>query len=117
MSLKSETFPIKSCSTSSISLQTSDGNTMKKTEIYFIEKVVDRNGRVTQNRYQKGKLLGKGGFASCYEVKDMQTGRILACKLISKASLTKPKHRQKVILLHIRKKKFINFNKIKLAYK
>lgn len=31
------------------------------------EKIVKSNGEVSNRRYAKGKFLGKGGFAKCYE--------------------------------------------------
>lgn len=48
-------------------------------------------------RYQKGRFLGKGGFAKCYEVRDCDTGKILAAKIIEKASLTKTRAKQKLM--------------------
>lgn len=48
-------------------------------------------------RYQKGKLLGKGGFAKCFEVTNLETKRVLAAKIIPKNSLVKSRARQKLI--------------------
>lgn len=31
------------------------------------EKIVKQNGEVVIKKYLKGKFLGKGGFAKCYE--------------------------------------------------
>lgn len=31
------------------------------------EKIVKHNGEVVMRKYIKGKFLGKGGFAKCYE--------------------------------------------------
>ena len=36
-------------------------------EVYVDEKTIGTDGEPTIIRYQKGKLLGKGGFAKCYE--------------------------------------------------
>lgn len=47
-------------------------------------------------RYIKGRFLGKGGFAKCYEVRDMETGEFLAAKIVSKASITKPRAHEKL---------------------
>lgn len=47
-------------------------------------------------------MLGKGGFAKCYEITNLETKKIYAAKIVSKASLTKNRARQKVFL----KKKF-----------
>uniref|UniRef100_A0A7S4DIL4 Serine/threonine-protein kinase PLK n=1 Tax=Lotharella globosa TaxID=91324 RepID=A0A7S4DIL4_9EUKA len=47
-------------------------------------------------RYKKGRLLGKGGFAHCYKITSYDSHRIYACKIIAKASLTKPSARSKL---------------------
>jgi polo-like kinase 1 len=60
-----------------------------------IEDVDQKTGRIN-HRYIKGRLLGKGGFAKCYEFTDVDTGRIYAAKLIDKKTLTKPKTQQKL---------------------
>lgn len=53
------------------------------------EKVIRYNGEVYIRKYQKGKFLGKGGFAKCYEFSNMETKAIQAAKVVEKASLTK----------------------------
>ncbi len=53
------------------------------------EKVVKFNGDVHIKKYLRGKFLGKGGFAKCYECTNLETKRISAGKCIAKASLTK----------------------------
>ncbi|CAF1528780.1 unnamed protein product, partial [Adineta steineri] len=35
----------------------------------------------TRAQYAKGKFLGKGGFARCYELTDVNTGQIYAGKI------------------------------------
>jgi serine/threonine protein kinase len=47
-------------------------------------------------RYHKGRFLGKGGFAKCYEVRDMQTNEIFAAKIVVKASISKPRAHAKL---------------------
>ena len=47
-------------------------------------------------RYAKGRFLGKGGFAKCYELKDMDTGEILAGKIVAKSTLSKHRAKEKV---------------------
>lgn len=54
------------------------------------------DGRTTVKRYQKGPLLGKGGFAKCFRVTDLDTKVDWACKIIQKSSLTKQRHKQKL---------------------
>jgi len=41
----------------------------------------------------RGKLLGKGGFAKCYEITNLETKRIHAAKIIPKSTLTKTRAR------------------------
>eukprot|EP00795_Rhopilema_esculentum_P004744 gene4744-21045_t len=55
--------------------------------------VVDQK---TGKRYFRGRILGKGGFARCYEVTDMQTDRKYACKSISKLRIAKPHQKDKI---------------------
>lgn len=53
--------------------------------------------------YEKGRFLGKGGFARCYELKKLSDGDISAGKIVPKALLTKPHQREKMaqeITLH-----------------
>jgi len=56
----------------------------------------DSKGNLITKRYQRGDLLGKGGFAKCYQVTDVDSREQLACKVIAKASLTKARHKQKL---------------------
>jgi len=37
-------------------------------------------------RYQKGRFLGKGGFAKCYEITDLDTNQVFAGKIVPKVS-------------------------------
>lgn len=48
-------------------------------------------------KYQKGKFLGKGGFARVYEFTNLENGKIYAAKIIPKVSLKKSRHRQKLL--------------------
>ena len=56
---------------------------------YVEEKVVRFNGDVVIKKYLKGKFLGKGGFAKCYEFTNQDTKRVSAAKIIDKTTLTK----------------------------
>ncbi|KAM7098184.1 serine/threonine-protein kinase PLK3 isoform 2-T2 [Molossus nigricans] len=47
--------------------------------------------------YFKGRLLGKGGFARCYEATDTETGNAYAVKVISQSRITKPHQREKIL--------------------
>jgi len=60
------------------------------------EKRVDELGKVVIKRYAKKKFLGKGGFAKCYEVRDIDTGRAYAAKIIDKSTLSRCKAKQKL---------------------
>ncbi|XP_077507656.1 serine/threonine-protein kinase PLK1-like [Amblyomma americanum] len=55
--------------------------------------VVDR---ITKKEYARGKFLGKGAFAKCYEFRDRKTNKTFAGKVVSKELLLKPGHKEKV---------------------
>jgi len=46
--------------------------------------------------YIRGRFLGKGGFAKCYEMTDARTQRVYAGKIIDKSTVTKLRARQKL---------------------
>lgn len=60
------------------------------------EKYVNDKGVTVTKQYQKGRFLGKGGFAKCYEFKELNTGKYLAAKIIEKSSLNKGRAKQKL---------------------
>lgn len=63
----------------------------------IIEEKSNKSGSTTVvKRYQKGRFLGKGGFAKCYEVCNLENNKISAIKIISKETLKKSKAKQKV---------------------
>ncbi len=45
----------------------------------------------------KGKFLGKGGFARCYELTDCDTQKLFAVKVVVKNTLTKARAKQKLM--------------------
>ena len=47
--------------------------------------------------YDKGKYLGKGGFARCYTMTSRTTGAVYAGKVVAKSSLKKTKAQQKLV--------------------
>lgn len=51
----------------------------------------------TGKKYRKGKFLGKGGFAHCYELID-EAGTVYAGKIVPKSLLTKPHQKQKMAM-------------------
>jgi polo-like kinase 1 len=52
----------------------------------------------TGKRYRKGKFLGKGGFAKCYELIDTVTNVVYAGKIVQKSMLSKPHQRDKMAM-------------------
>ncbi|KAM9331278.1 serine/threonine-protein kinase PLK2 [Gastrophryne carolinensis] len=50
----------------------------------------------TGRRYSRGKVLGKGGFAKCYEMTDLTTNKIYAAKIIPHSRVSKPHQREKI---------------------
>lgn len=61
------------------------------------EKMVKVTGDVQTRKYYKGRLLGKGGFAKCYEFVCAENKRIFAAKVVAKSSLVKSRAKQKLI--------------------
>jgi len=57
------------------------------------EKISKVNGEVQIKKYARGKVLGKGGFAKCYEITNLETKKISAAKIVQKNSLTKNRAR------------------------
>lgn len=64
-----------------------------------------QDGTVTKIEYKRGKFLGKGGFAKCYQMQYADpvppeyadsAGKVFAVKIVPKASLIKSKARQKL---------------------
>uniref|UniRef100_A0A674CDW1 Serine/threonine-protein kinase PLK n=1 Tax=Salmo trutta TaxID=8032 RepID=A0A674CDW1_SALTR len=50
----------------------------------------------TGKSYSKGKLLGKGGFARCYEMTDLSNKKMYAVKVIPQSRVSKPHQRDKI---------------------
>lgn len=75
------------------------GDSTKKIEDAAIieEKVGNVMGENVTKKYSKGKFLGKGGFAKCYEFTSTENGKVMAAKIIPKATLKKTRHRQKLL--------------------
>ena len=63
----------------------------------IIENIPTNNGETKIKKYKKIRLLGKGGFARCYEVFDEETHKSYAVKIIKKTSLIKSRTKQKLI--------------------
>lgn len=54
----------------------------------------DRNN--PNNRYTKGRFLGKGGFAKCYELTDIESNHTWAGKIVEKKTLIKYRAKEKL---------------------
>ena len=61
------------------------------------EQSIDEFGNLIERQYKVGKRLGKGGFASCYEIQEMKTKELFAAKVIEKSTLVKEKRKQKLL--------------------
>ncbi|XP_058496393.1 serine/threonine-protein kinase PLK1 isoform X1 [Solea solea] len=50
----------------------------------------------TMRKYARGRFLGKGGFAKCYEITDMETKQVFAGKIVPKSLILKQHQREKM---------------------
>ncbi|XP_029007388.1 serine/threonine-protein kinase PLK1 isoform X1 [Betta splendens] len=50
----------------------------------------------TMRRYTRGRFLGKGGFAKCYEITDVETKQVFAGKIVPKSLILKQHQREKM---------------------
>ncbi|CAL8286092.1 unnamed protein product [Arctogadus glacialis] len=50
----------------------------------------------SKKKYSRGRFLGKGGFAKCYEITDMDTNEVFAGKIVPKSMIMKPHQREKM---------------------
>lgn len=60
------------------------------------ERILKSNGDEIVKIYSKGKFLGKGGFAKCYEFKCKNNNKLYAAKIVSKSNLVKIPAKQKL---------------------
>lgn len=73
---------------------TSRQNSRKKVALKDVPDVVFDNS--TNRIFTKGRFLGKGGFARCYELIDNATKGVYAGKVVSKTLLVKRHQKEKV---------------------
>ncbi|XP_071976203.1 serine/threonine-protein kinase PLK1 [Engystomops pustulosus] len=52
----------------------------------------------SRRRYLRGRFLGKGGFAKCYEITDLATREVFAGKIVPKTMLLKPHQKDKMTM-------------------
>uniref|UniRef100_A0A8C6SJW3 Serine/threonine-protein kinase PLK n=1 Tax=Neogobius melanostomus TaxID=47308 RepID=A0A8C6SJW3_9GOBI len=50
----------------------------------------------TTRRYSRGRFLGKGGFAKCFEITDLESKQVFAGKIVPKALILKQHQREKM---------------------
>jgi polo-like kinase 1 len=67
--------------------QRRDGDNNDAGTVLVEEKIVRFNGDICIKHYERGKFLGKGGFAKCYEFVRCDNKEITAAKIILKSSL------------------------------
>merc|ERR1719240_2131265 len=74
-----------------------EGNNGNEQLIIIEEKVTNALGEPVIKKYTRGKFLGKGGFAKCYEFTNLETKKITAAKIVPKATLQKSRQRAKLL--------------------
>ena len=75
----------------------------KEVEEIIIEKKTDDEKEVIIDKYHKGKFLGKGGFAECYEFKSESDGIIYAGKMVDKKKFKIKKDQRETEIMRIQK--------------
>jgi len=63
------------------------------------EHLLEAKGGKKILKYKKGRFLGKGKFAKCYELTNMETKKTYAAKIITKTALSKFRAKEKVIFI------------------
>jgi len=77
--------------------ETSANNENGNAAVIIEEKITKANGETVIKKYNKGRMLGKGGFAKCYQFTNIDNKKISAAKVMAKEALTKSRARQKLI--------------------
>jgi polo-like kinase 1 len=75
---------------------TTQPDLLGESQIIVEERIVKANGESLVRKYIKGRFLGKGGFAKCFEFINVDTKKMSAAKVIGKATLSKHRAKQKV---------------------
>ena len=75
------------------------------------EKIKDINSKEKIRKYTKGKLLGKGGFANCYELICQENNKVFAAKVFNKENLKEGKRRLN-LLSEIKIQKSLHHNHV-----
>ncbi|KAG6926212.1 polo-like kinase 1, partial [Chelydra serpentina] len=50
----------------------------------------------SRRSYMRGRFLGKGGFAKCYEITELESQEVFAGKIVPKSLLVKPHQKEKM---------------------
>ena len=61
------------------------------------EKINDANSTKKIRKYIKGKLLGRGGFARCYEFTCQDNNKVFAAKVINKQNIQTQRQKLKLV--------------------
>jgi polo-like kinase 1 len=72
-------------------------NLLEVQEDVIIEKIPKNTDEFKIKKYKKVRILGRGGFALCYELMDIDTNHSSAVNIIPKRKLTKSRAKQKLI--------------------
>lgn len=59
--------------------------------------MLTENGDLLTRKYQLGRLLGRGGFASCFELRDVDSLQTYAAKVVLKPNLQHTHNKQKLL--------------------
>ena len=74
-----------------------ENETLTESNLEEIEEHISKfNGDEITKKDVKGRFLGKGGFAKCYELKCVSNKKVFAGKIISKANIIKPSAKNKL---------------------
>ena len=80
---------------SGVERMTSDAHLLREEDIIEAN-TKDVEGRIVTQKYVKGKLLGKGGFAKCYHGISLPSKSGCALKIVLKSSLVKSRAKHKL---------------------
>ena len=70
---------------------------LKPPQITVEEKIKGQNNQTQTRQYIRGRLLGKGGFAKCYELICKDNNKIFAAKMIQRSNLKSERQKQKLV--------------------
>eukprot|EP01133_Synstelium_polycarpum_P016784 gene16784-19961_t len=66
------------------------------TDPSIVKEIIQSGGQTIVKDYRQGEFLGKGGFAKCYLMTEVETNRIYAAKIVPKSTLQKSRARAKL---------------------